>query len=167
VGHALRRVSREPGRFNERSIRARDPAVAGRDGLYEKRGVSVAHCAFNNYGIGQRACSRCIAERADRLGTMVRLARPARHLPGRPAGAGRQQQIVGTPNHIAGHHGERCSAWRSAAAPAPPAWRASFGCLAQGKRADVILALPDQPDQQPVYDPLFTRPTTCRRDVRT
>jgi 5-methylthioadenosine/S-adenosylhomocysteine deaminase len=43
-----------------------------------------------------------------------------------------------------------------------------LGSLAPGKRADIILVAADDPDQQPVYDPLFTAAhNVVGRDVRT
>ena len=139
--------------------------------LYEQHGVSVAHCAFNNYGIGQpRMLEMWRRDVPIGLGTdgaaslgpldLFQVAHLARL---------GQQILEGTPNHdrgVIGGEDMLAVAIRGGARAA--GMTRELGSLAPGKRADIILVAADDPDQQPVYDPLFTAANNVvGRDVRS
>jgi 5-methylthioadenosine/S-adenosylhomocysteine deaminase len=80
-----------------------------------------------------------------------------------------QQIIEGTPNHDRGvTSGEDMLAVAIRGGARAAGMTRELGSLAPGKRADIILVAADDPDQQPVYDPLFTAANNVvGRDVRT
>jgi len=139
--------------------------------LYEQHGVSVAHCAFNNYGIGQpRMLEMWRRDVPIGLGTdgaasmgpldLFQVAHLARL---------GQQVLEGTPNHDRGViSGEDMLAVAIRGGARAAGMTRELGSLAPGKRADIILVAADDPDQLPVYDPLFTAANNVvGRDVRT
>jgi 5-methylthioadenosine/S-adenosylhomocysteine deaminase len=139
--------------------------------LYVQRGVSVAHCAFNNYAIGQpRLLEMWRRDVPIGLGTdgaaslgPLDIFQVAHH-----ARLG-QQLMVGTPNHYRGVvSGEELLGVAIRGGARAAGMARELGALAPGKRADVILVAATEPDQQPVYDPLFTAANNAvGRDVRT
>ncbi|WP_338662285.1 amidohydrolase family protein [Pararoseomonas sp. SCSIO 73927] len=131
--------------------------------------VSVAHCAFNNYAIGHPRVLEMLhkgvrlglgTDGAAALGTMdmFQVARCGRIA---------QQCITGTSWH------ERFAVsgemmLRTTCAGGGRALGLDTGTLEVGRRADIILLRADDPDHQPVYDPMFTAANTAvGRDVRT
>ncbi len=139
--------------------------------LYVKRQVSVAHCAFNNYHIGQPRMLEMW-----RKGVPVGLGTDGAATWGpldifQVAHAARigQQLVAGTPNHFRGVVASEellAIAIQGGARVADGDGR--LGSLAPGKRADFILVDAREPDQYPLYDPLFTAASvTTGRDVRT
>ncbi|MCR0982228.1 amidohydrolase family protein [Roseomonas populi] len=131
--------------------------------------VSIAHCAFNNYAIGHPRVLEMLhkgvrlglgTDGAAALGTMdmFQVARCGRIA---------QQCITGTSWH------ERFAVsgemmLRATCAGGGRALGLDIGTLEVGRRADIILLRADDPDHQPVYDPMFSAANTAvGRDVRT
>ena len=139
--------------------------------LYAAHGVSVSHCAFNNYAIGQPRMLEMwrrgipIGLGTDGAASMgpLDIFQVAHH-----ARLG-QQLMVGTPNHYRGvTSGEEMLHVAIRGGARAAGMDHALGSLTSGKRADIILVSADHPDQQPVYDPMFTAANNAvGRDVRT
>ncbi|MEJ0068210.1 MAG: amidohydrolase family protein [Pseudomonadota bacterium] len=160
------------GVFNERLHTAHAILLSPDEmDLYQRHGVSVSHCAFNNYAIGQPRMLEMwrrgvpIGLGTDGAASMgpLDIFQVAHH-----ARLG-QQLMVGTPNHYRGvTSGEEMLKVAVSGGARAAGLTRELGSLAPGKRADVILVAADDPDQQPVYDPLFTAANNVvGRDVRT
>jgi 5-methylthioadenosine/S-adenosylhomocysteine deaminase len=139
--------------------------------LYAKRKVSVAHCAFNNYHIGQpRALEMW------RRGVPVGLGTDGAGSWGpldifQVAHAARigQQLVAGTPNYFRGAVSSDEILQIAVRGGARVAGMAdSLGAIEAGRKADFILLEASDHDQYPFYDAMFTASSASTgRDVRT
>lgn len=139
--------------------------------IYVRRKVSVAHCAFNNYGIGHPRMLE-MWRRGIPVGLGTDGAASWGPLDifqvGHAARTG-QQLIVGTPNHFRGASSSEEMLEIAVRGGARVAGMAdTLGSLEPGKKADFILLEADAPDQYPFYDAMFTASSvTTGRDVRS
>jgi 5-methylthioadenosine/S-adenosylhomocysteine deaminase len=139
--------------------------------LYSQRNVSACHCALNNYRIGVPRVAEMM-RRGIRLGfgTDGAATRASLDMFQVLHGAVLGQQVVaGTPYHLdlpVSHEQILAQALRGGAAAARLG--DCIGSLEVGKRADIVLAGTQDPDQFPLVDPLITlAESTVGRDVQT
>jgi len=139
--------------------------------LYATRNVSVAHCAFGNYGIGPHQMSRMVERNiAVGLGTDGPGGRCSLDLFEVAHYAVLGQTILnGTLYHAGAPIGYETMLKLTCRNGARVARLANkIGSLEPGKLADVILLASTDFDQYPVVDPVITVAQNCNgRDVRT
>jgi 5-methylthioadenosine/S-adenosylhomocysteine deaminase len=139
--------------------------------LYEKNGVSAAHCAFNNYAIGEpRMMEMWRRGIAIGLGTDGAASQgPLDIFQVAQAARVGQQIMIGTRNHYRGAAtGEELMRVALRGGARAAGMDRMIGSLEIGKRADIILVRSDELDQFPTYDPLFTATSnSVGRDVQT
>jgi 5-methylthioadenosine/S-adenosylhomocysteine deaminase len=139
--------------------------------LYVRHGLSACHCAFGNYAIGQprliEMLRRGVAiglgtDGAAGFGTLdlFQVAHAAR--------VG-QQAVAGTPYHIRTPISpEELLKLATRGGARALGIERQVGSLEAGKQADILLVDCTEPDQVPLYDPLFAASTvTVGRDVRS
>jgi 5-methylthioadenosine/S-adenosylhomocysteine deaminase len=139
--------------------------------LYQKHRLSACHCAFNNYSIGaprlvemwQRGIDIGLGtDGAAAWGTLdiFQVAHMAR--------VG-QQTLAGTPWHIrTAISSEEILKIATRGGARALGLDHEIGSLEIGKRADILLVDCTEPDQQPMYDPLFVASSVVvGRDVQT
>ncbi len=160
------------GLLNERLHCAHSPLLAPDEvDLYARYGVSVAHCAFGNYGVAPHRMSDmvrkniCVGLGTDGSGTRctLDLFQVAHY-----AVLG-QTMVAGTP-YFAGAPIGYDKMLKLAARNGARAARmeTQIGSLETGKLADIILVSKTDYDQYPGVDPVITLSQNCvGRDVQT